>query len=415
MAPISALGAPSEPPNSALAIRVELLRLEEFRIYHELELKVPAGGLRISGPNGSGKSTIIDALLLLSTTRSRRGMLDADLINYSSGNELGVEPYASVIGTVDRAGACARLEVFLQRSTGRGTTRKLLRVADRARRASDVVGLLATVSFAPDDLDLILGAPAQRRRFLDVLLSQTDRQYLRCLGRYAKILSQRNGLLRQIGETQEPAPSEDQFAFWDEQLVALGAYLIAARARAVAALANHAEARYQGLAADVGTLTVGYTPTVQGPPDWWRGVVEADTVTGASQQIGAAFERQLRRSRGVDLARGSTTVGPHRDDLTVRVGGRELVRFGSRGQQRLAVVALKLAEIDVASAALGARPLLLLDDVLSELDSKHRDALLGEITHHAGQVIVTATDPALLNRTELAGLERVEVRDGELV
>ena len=400
---------------SAPAIRAQRLQLEHFRAYRDLDLTIPAAGLRVSGPNGAGKSTLLDALLLVSTTRSRRGMLDADLIGHESGVEFGVAPYARVVSSIDRAGTAVRIEVFVQRSERRAATKKLLRVAERPRRASDVVGLFPTVSFAPDDLELVLGPPSQRRRFLDILLSQTDRQYLRCLSRYAKILAQRNSLLRQASE-QPHAPLHDQLAYWDEQLVALGAYLIAARVQAVAALANAARVRFRALATDVGEIQVGYVATVHGTDEWWAGLATPPVnVSVAAQQLGAAFEHQLRRGRQLDIARGMTLVGPHRDDIAITVDERELARFGSRGQQRLAVVALKLAEIDVATDALGARPTLLLDDVLSELDHEHRESLLHEIAASAGQAIVTTTDRALLDRPELAALGQLELRDGAIV
>ena len=398
------------------AIRALRLQLEYFRVYRDLDLTIPAAGLRISGPNGAGKSTILDALLLVSTTRSRRGMLDADLFGHASGLEYGVAPYARVVGSIDRIGTAVRIEVFVQRSERRAATKKLLRVADRPRRAGDVVGLFPTVSFAPDDLELVLGPPSQRRRFLDVLLSQTDRQYLRCLARYAKILAQRNSLLRQASEQPSAPPLHDQLAYWDEQLVALGAYLIAARIRAVGALAVAASARFRALASDVGEIQVAYVATVSGSDEWWHMLSGSQlSLTDAAQHVGAAFEQQLRRARPQEIARGMTLVGPHRDDVTITVDERELARFGSRGQQRLAVVALKLAEIDVATEVLGARPTLLLDDVLSELDLEHRESLLREIALGAGQAIVTTTDRELLNRDELSALGALELRDGEIL
>jgi DNA replication and repair protein RecF len=235
------------------------------------------------------------------------------------------------------------------------------------------------------------------------------------LSRYAKILAQRNSLLRQASE-QPQTPLHDQLAYWDEQLVALGAYLIAARVQTVAALADAARVRFRALATDVGEIQLSYMATVHGADEWWAGLATPRvSAAAAAQEIGAAFEHQLRRARQLDIARGMTLVGPHRDDIAISVDERELARFGSRGQQRLAVVALKLAEIDVATVALGARPALLLDDVLSELDLEHRESLLREIAASAGQAIVTTTDYALLDRPELSGLAQLELRDGAVV
>lgn len=386
-------------------VAIRHLELEQFRAHVALTLDVPPAGLRIHGPNGSGKTTILEAIQLLSTTRPRRGALDNDLIHHESGRDLGLQPYARVVGVFDRAGAVARVEAFIQRGVRGNTARKTLKVGERARRAADVVGLIPTVSFAPDDLELVLGTPSIRRRFLDVLLSQTDKQYLRCLGKYAKILAQRNGLLRRVDAL---GPTADQFVYWDEQLVALGSYLVAARVRAVARLAACAAARFELLAPGIGELQLAYVSTLDAPAPWWRALVsEPNDTFDAAQRVGVMFERRLRESGVQERARGMTVVGPHRDDISVALGGRELARFGSRGQQRVAVIAVKLAEIDVISSTTSLRPIFLIDDVLSELDMHRRRALLQAVAAEQCQLLVTSTeaelleDPALTHTGEL--------------
>lgn len=392
---------------------IRRLELEQFRAHRRLEIDIPAAGLRICGPNGSGKTTILEGIQLLSTTRPRRGATESDLINHQSGADLGLPPFARVVGEFDRGGVAARIEVFIQRSDRGGAARKTLKIGDRPRRASDVVGLIPTVSFAPDDLDLVLGAPTTRRRFLDVLLSQIDRQYLRFLSRYAKILAQRNGLLRRMVNGEPPAGA-DQFVYWDEQLVALGAYLVAARARAVEALSLAAERRFRSLADGIGALRIAYQSTIDAPPAWWSDVVQdaRDTVD-AAQRVGVMFERRLRASSELERARGATVLGPHRDDLLVTLGERDIARFGSRGQQRIAVVAIKLAEIDLISAVAGIRPIFLIDDVLSELDDARRRALVDAVAQVGSQIIVTSTDSTLLDQPSIAatGELRLASRD----
>ena len=387
-------------------VRLRRLELEQFRVYRDVAIDVPARGLRIVGPNGAGKSSLLEAVELLSTTRPRRGSLDADLIAHGSGQDLGVQPYARVVGTIQRGDTDVRLEVFTQRTERRGSTRKLLRVADRPRRAGDVVGLVPTVTFAPDDLDLVLGSPSVRRRFLDILLSQIDRRYLRYLSRYAKILAQRNGLLRQVA--QEGGSGVEQFAYWDEQLVALGAYIIAGRTAAVSQMAILAQQRFNALSERSGDLHVAYASTVRGADAWWREVGEAPLGSlDAAQRVAVVYEHQLRDGRSADLARGSTLLGPHRDDLILQIAGHDLARYGSRGQQRLAVLALKLAELDTASRALELRPILLLDDVLSELDAGHQQTLLEAAWQGSGQLLITSTGRALLERHGLSELGEV--------
>jgi DNA replication and repair protein RecF len=391
-------------------VRIARLELEQTRVYRDLALDFPPAGLRISGPNGAGKTTLLEAVELLSTTRPRRGSTDADLIRHDSGVELGVPPYARIAASVMRGDVTVRLEAFIQRAERRGTSKKLLRVADRPRRASDVVGLLPTVTFAPDDLDLIVGPPAIRRRFLDIQLSQTDRRYLRTLSRYARILAQRNGLLKQAAQTDLGAATAEQFAYWDEQLIALGAYIVAARVLALQRLGREAAARFSTLSPATGELAVAYRSTIEQNEGWWQALVNGTSdVTDAAQRVGQAYEQQLRRGRAAELARGATLVGPHRDDLAATVDGYDLARFGSRGQQRIAVLAIKLAEIATATAALELRPVLLLDDVLSELDGDHQDALIEAVCDGGGQVLISATSRALLDRPALADLGDVEL------
>ncbi len=279
-------------------------------------------------------------------------------------------------------------------------------MADRPRRAGDVVGLVPTVTFAPDDLDLVIGSPSVRRRFLDILLSQIDRRYLRYLSRYAKILAQRNGLLRQIA--QEGGAGVEQFAYWDEQIVALGSYIVAARASVVHQMASIARQRFVALSERSGDLLVTYASTIRSTEPWWREVASLPLGSvDAAQRIAVVYEQQLREGRSADLARGSTLLGPHRDDLNLSIGGHDLSRYGSRGQQRLAVLALKLAELDSATQQLELRPVLLLDDVLSELDSDHQLTLLEEAWQGSGQLLITATDGALLDRSGLSELGEV--------
>ena len=376
-----------------------------------MALDLPPEGLRVVGRNGSGKTTLLEAIELVSTTRPRRGANDGDLIAYDSGTGLGVQPYARVVVDVARDGANARVEVFVQRTERRNATKKLMRIGERPRRAGDVVGLVPTVSFTPDDLELVLGAPSTRRRFLDIFLSQVDRRYLRTLSRFAKILAQRNGLLRTAADA-EPGAVNDQLAYWDEQLVGLGAYVIAARVRALGQISVEATRRFRELSPDAGTLSVTYTPTIQQSDAWWQHVRDSEDVGDAAQSIGAEYERQLRLGRLVEFARGVTLLGPHRDDITFMLNDRVLSRFGSRGQQRIAVMATKMAEFDLATRFIGMRPVLLLDDVLSELDPIHREALLTQVGTGGGQLFVTATERALVERPELARLPIIELRSG---
>lgn len=397
------------------SVRLVRLELEQFRVYTDLGLDIPSSGLRLVGPNGSGKTTLLEAVELLSTTRPRQGATDGDLIAHKSGFELGVAPYSRVVGSAFRGDIDVRVEVFVERSERRSSTRKLFRVADRPRRAGDVVGLVPTVRFSPDDLDLVLGPPSGRRRFLDILLSQVDRRYLRHLSRYAKILAQRNGLLRQLaGAAGSERRGDDQLAYWDEQLVALGSYIVAARLAAMSQMRQFAGDAFSTLSGSVGQLDVAYGASVELPESLHEAATDAD-ILNLSQAVGALFEQQVRQGRQQDLARGSTLIGPHRDDLVMSLGDRPLARFGSRGQQRLAVLAAKLAELRYARVMLDVQPILLLDDILSELDPDNRYRLLESVSR-GGQLFVSATERSLVENDHLDHLPLLRIEaPGEVV
>lgn len=395
--------------NPVPAARVLRLELEQFRAYESLTLDIPATGLRIAGRNGSGKTTLVESLLLISTTRSRQSAQDADLIGWHSGVDLGVAPYARVVADIERDGAAARIEVFVQANRARGTTKKTLKVADRSRRAADVVGLLPTVTFSPEDLDLVLGSPSVRRRWLDVMLSQSDRKYLRFLSRYTRILGQRNGLLKQMEGSVNGR--RDEFDYWDEQLAALGSYILAVRAMAIASISRKASEHFRRLAPEVAELGIEYVSTLEQPAEWWRAVATASSADEASQRVGNTYERRLKEAFPADAARGATQIGPHRDDVQFTTGERLLARFGSRGQQRLAIVALKLAEADYMASVSGLRPLFMLDDVLSELDPVHRGTLLETVVAGGGQLLVTATEDELLQHACLEHLAMARISE----
>ncbi len=283
----------------------------------------------------------------------------------------------------------AEIDIFIERNDG-NVTRKLLRVADAPRKAADVVGLFPTVSFSPEDLDFVIGSPSVRRRFLDVLLSQIDREYMRHLARYGRMVANRNSLLKSIAAGNG---NRTELEFWDDQVVALGAYLIAARALATRSIACHAEEQFRDVASFDDVLSVSYISSLEQPVSWWRSIADgAGDVRSVSQRVGSVLESAMRQAQAEDIARGVTTIGPHRDDLEILLGGRPIQRFGSRGQQRLAIVALKLAEIEFMSTRIRARPVLLLDDVLSELDASHREELLRRVSSMGCQLFVTATD-----------------------
>lgn len=393
---------------------VSELELEEFRSYRRLELQLEPAGLRLVGDNASGKSTLLEAIAMLATTRSTRTSAERELINWRSGEELGVPPFARARGAIQRRDRAVEVELALQLDPNRLThVKKSIRLNGRAARAMDAVGSLNAVLFSPEDIDLISGSPGGRRRYLDLTISQFDSRYLRALSRYSRVLEQRNSLLKSLAGSGVGARSRsaaEQLSFWDAELVAHGAVIITRRLVTVDRLAALAGERFAKLAAR-DDLVVGYASTVLVPEEQRATAKEFGELQAV---VVRNFERALEESRSDEFRRGATLVGPHRDDLTFSLGQLDVGLYGSRGQQRLVVVALKLAITSLMTDIVGEPPVLLLDDVLSELDANHRAWVLETAAKAGAQVIVTATDAELLRQPALAHLPAARVTAGSI-
>ena len=391
------------------------LELEEFRSYRHLDLRLDPRGLRLVGGNATGKSSLLEAIAMLATTRSPRSATEREVINWESGIEYGLPPFARVGGGLIRQAGATEIEIGLQVDPARpGAVRKQIRLGGRPVRAADAVGTLKAVLFSPEDVALVAGPPSGRRRYLDLTISQLDGAYLRALSRYARVIAQRNGLLKALARERVSANSpaaETQLAFWDAELVAQGAAVVARRLLFVRRLNELAGDRFRRLSAG-DSLTLAYRPTL--PLDALADAHSFGSREQAQSLVAREYEERLREARVDELRRGASLVGPHRDDMTFAVEGVDLGTFGSRGQQRLAVVALKLAETELMTEVAGEPPVLLLDDVLSELDASHRRLVTSTAGAIGAQVVVTATDEELLERPDLEALPRARVERGEI-
>jgi DNA replication and repair protein RecF len=395
-------------------MRVLHLALDQFRAYHELRLDLPDVGLRLYGENASGKTSLLEAIYLLATARSGRATVEREMINWESNQEFGLAPYARVVGAVEGSDGARELEVALLAETERtNATRKRIKIDGVPRRAVDLVGILKAVLFSPEDLNLVLGSPAARRRYFDITISQVDRTYIQALARYGRIIEQRNSLLKALATSSERRSPGEELSYWDEQLVRYGAYILAARLRYVDRLGVGAGEAFAALSAAPVALALEYVSSLDVPgPQIER--MRMSNLAEAQQMAGRAIETGLRTRRKDELRRGATLIGPHRDDLRFMVGGRDLAAFGSRGQQRLAVVAAKLAELRQILTLSGDAPVLLLDDVLSELDRIHQDRLLEAISDAQCQIIVTGTERGLLEHPALARLPMARAGEGTI-
>jgi len=417
-------------------MRVERLRLTDFRSYRELDLALPAGLIVFYGRNAQGKSNLLEAISLIATTRSFRTSSEREAIRWGAPGR-----FARVVGDIARSHDQLEIEVILAEgvddatsatqasetapATATGATfRKRVRVNGSPRRAIDLVGMAPVVVFAPTDLDLVTGGPSQRRHFLDLTLCQTNHTYCRTLSQYQKVIAQRSALLRRIREGLDTPQS---LAYWDDQLVRLALPIMRERtdflarasvaaARVYRALASEDEApaspneNTTGGEADDAGLRLEYRPSYQ-QPQHAPTTNEASAVQAEqAQQMHVALEAVRRR----EIAQGANVLGPHRDDLGFLAGGVDLAIYGSRGQQRTVALALKLAELEYIEAETGEQPALLLDDVLSELDPQRREDLLRAV-RGLDQTLVTTTDLSIAPASALRQATIFEVRGGAII
>lgn len=377
------------------------LALTNFRNYTRLELDLQARIHLLQGENAQGKTNLLEAIYYLATTKSPLTDSDKELINWLTEEE--PIPYAHVEGTYVRAGQEHTLEFSLVKerqpsvNSDEPRLRRQIRLDGALQRAMDVVGQLNTVLFLPADIALVAGAPGERRRYLDTTLCQLDPVYCRSLAQYNRVIAQRNALLRQIREGRA-GPAE--LDYWDEQLIKAGAYVLTRRFWAVREL-NKQVARIQpSLTGGRETLVLTYHDSVLGRSSDPKANgakpmrTEMPSETPDEPYLADRLRRALHIVRREEVMRGISIVGPHRDDMRFLVNNVDMTPYGSRGQQRTTALALKLGEVALMREQTGEMPILLLDDVISELDS-HRIAFLLQTVSQAQQVFITTTDLCL--------------------
>lgn len=374
---------------------VRHLSLTNFRLYARLELDLPAGLTIVQGDNAQGKTSLLEAIYFLATSHSPHTGADRQVIRWGAAEEAAY-PFAILKAELVRRDGPRVLEIGIQRADG-NRLKKEIRINHTARRGIDLVGQLAVVLFLPGDVELVSGAPALRRDYLDAALSQVDAEYVRALDQYERALTQRNALLRQA---QERPVDPDEFSVWDDQLVPAGVEVALRRRRAVAELTQLAMPAHRRLSNGLEYLEIIYQPNFDAAApassarSYQIGLDPARPPAGFDRaDLEAAFRRALMDRRREEIARGATLTGPHRDDLRFLANAVDLGDYGSRGQQRTAVLSLKLAEADWMRRRIGEEPVLLLDEVLAELDPNRRRCLLDHISD-SHQTIVTTTDVA---------------------
>jgi DNA replication and repair protein RecF len=373
------------------------LRLNDFRNWARLDAELPPGTVVFHGPNGAGKTSLLEAICLTATGDSPRSHDSQEMIR------LG-EEVAFARADYHGADSRTRLEAAVAR-----TGQKQLKVNGAPKRRADLIGLAPVVYFSADDIGVVKGEPAARRRLIDTELSAISRPYYSQLLRYRRSLEQRNSLLREIraGRAQSITLSA-----WDRSLARYGAEITLRRREFIASLAPQSAAVHASLTGKDADFLVEYRPSIALPSEQtlFFGEEEGASLAG---KMSIHLESRLREERQADIARGSTTSGPHRDDIEVLLRGEPARSFGSQGEQRTCAVALRLGLAAVIRQIAGESPVLLLDDVLSELDARYRAGVFAAC-EQAEQVIITCCDPADIPRSARQAAS-FEVRNGQLV
>ena len=364
----------------------------------------------LEGANGQGKSNLLEAAYLLAIAKSNRASMDREMVRSEA--RIGPQPHAQILAHLTLADGDVRLQVDFSPSGNSGNPHseaetaaseagvfhKSFRVNGVGRRASSVVGILNAVMFGAEDLELVYGTPSIRRRYLDILISQLDDRYLRSLQRYHKILAQRNHLLKRI---RHRSASPDELQFWDVELIAEASFIIEQRANTLASLNDIVAPLHSELAGADDMLELVYRPSIDIPQEVTVDVAAEILTEGLADE----------RSR--EIAQGFTILGPHRDDVEPQIAGMQASAYASRGQVRTVVLAMKLAEAEHLKRRRGQEPVLLLDDVLSELDSGRRNLVLDKAATYQ-QCFITTAEPDIIRPERLSQMHRVDVKLGSV-
>ena len=344
---------------------VESIRLEHFRNYQTLELNFDPGTNIFYGDNAQGKTNILESVYLCGTTKSHKGSKDRELIQFDAEE-------SHIRMKLKKEGVPVKIDMHLRKNRTKGIAVNGVPI----RKASELLGIANFVFFSPEDLNIIKNGPSERRRFLDMELCQLSKVYLNDLSSYNKVVNQRNKLLKEISFRPDYL---DMLDVWDLQMVQYGKKIIEERRRFVQRLNEIIYEIHQKLTGKKETLMVSYEENI------------------SSEEL----EKTLRKNRDRDIRMKMSLTGPHRDDICFKIKNIDIRKFGSQGQQRTAALSLKLSEIELVKQETNDTPILLLDDVLSELDSSRQRYLLDSIKNIQTLITCTGLDDFIENQFQI--------------
>lgn len=353
-------------------MKIKQLKLKNYRNYDLLELDFDPSTNILYGDNAQGKTNILESIYMCGTTKSHRGTKDRDMIRFG-------QEEAHIEAVIDKKGVPFEIDIHLKNNSPKGVAINKMPI----RRAIELFGIVNIVFFSPEDLNIIKNGPSERRKFIDLELSQLDKVYLSDLTNYNRIVNQRNKLLKDVYDRKDLMETLD---IWDLQLVNYGKKIIDRRNKFIVELNEIVGKVHEQLTGGKEHLQIYYEPSVSSMD----------------------FETNLIKNREKDIRMKSTSVGPHRDDICFMADGLDIRKFGSQGQQRTAALSLKLSEIEIVKKVINDTPILLLDDVLSELDKHRQNYLLDSISDIQTLITCTGLDDFVNNRFHINKIMHVD-------
>jgi DNA replication and repair protein RecF len=392
---------------------LESLRLINFRNYVRLDASFEPGMTILFGQNAQGKTNFLEAVYYISNASASHARNDRQLIHFDANEDM--IPFARIEATVRRKDGPQQAALTIGLQGGRLQKRSELNGV--VKRVGDYVGEINVVLFLPEDIDLIATGPNLRRRYLDTTISQVDPNYYRTIAEYEEVLGQRNAQLKALGE-RGVRDAGDSLFFWNEKLVEAGAYIVLRRQQVLSRLDELAGRIHPELTGYkeflrlvyLPRLDLGYHASHQLSLDVDSNLLREGTLL-TLQEVERRFYDSLRAAQTEELARGMTLVGPHRDDIRFLVNDVDMTDYGSRGQQRTSALTLKLSEVALITEKRGDPPVLLLDDVMSELDEARRAYMTEMLLNHP-QVFLTTTDLDVFTADFLARAHLIRVEQG---
>lgn len=360
-------------------MKIKSLKIKNFRNYDLLNLDFDGSANIFYGDNAQGKTNILEALYITGTTKSHRGAKDRDLIQFEK-DEAHIET------VIEKRKICYQIDMHLKKNSPKGIAINKIPI----RKAGELFGIVNFVFFSPEDLNIIKNGPAERRRFIDLELSQLDKIYFNNLSNYNRIVNQRNHLLKEIGIENKKNLMET-LEIWDLQLIEYGNRLIERRKQFIQDMNEIVSSVHRKLTGNRENIKIIYEPCNGNIP----------------------LEQTIKKNRERDLRMKSTSSGPHRDDICIMHDRMDIRKFGSQGQQRTAALSLKLAEIELVKNTIGDTPVLLLDDVLSELDKHRQNYLLDSISDIQTLITCTGVEDFVNHRFSINKI--FHVQDGQVL